>query len=224
MSKQYSPYFFAILLAFVIFAPSIATADTSTSSDGDINISACEAKVMIDEGNVFLLDVRTPAEFKAAHIKEAINIPDKNVPSNDPDKLGDAMLLSARINEVPKDKPVIIYCLTGGRSLNASKTLMANGYTNVYNLKLGIPSWIDARLPVISTFVDESNIDECIKNSLNPKIDRVFLHLEKGNDSKAKQELDKFNLFVNNTESAGKLNFSQTGYLRNESKLIRNMI
>jgi 3-mercaptopyruvate sulfurtransferase SseA len=146
------------------------------------------------------------------------------VPANDPEILTNDKLLFNRISEVPSDKPVIVYCLSGGRSLNASKTLVAKGYSNIYNMKLGIPSWIDARLPVVSTFVDESNIDECIKNSLNPKIDRVFLHLEKGNEDKANQELDKFDLFVNNTERVGKLNSSQASYLRNESNLVRIMI
>jgi rhodanese-related sulfurtransferase len=221
LNKQYLPYFVVIMFTFVMLIPSIVTAETSSS--GYININVSDGKVKIDNENVFLLDVRTPAEFKAAHIEGAKNIPDKNVPANDPEILTNDKLLFNRISEVPSDKPVIVYCLSGGRSLNASKTLVTKGYTNIYNME-PIPLWIDARFPVVSTFVDESNLDKCVKNSLNPKIDRVFLHLEKGDDDKAKQELNKSILFINNTESVGKINSSQASYLRNEIRLIRNMI
>ena len=88
----------------------------------------------------------------------------------------------------------------------------------------GIKAWIDVRYPVISTFVDKSDIDDCIKHSLNAKVNRIFLHLEEGDDDKARQEVDKFTCFVNNTEKVGKINSGQADYLRLEAGLIGKMI
>jgi hypothetical protein len=91
-------------------------------------------------------------------------------------------------------------------------------------MEQGITEWIDSRLPVVSTFVDESDIEDSMKNSLNAKINCVFLHLEKGEKYKAKRELCKFTDFVNKTENANKLTAYQADYLRNESILVGNMI
>jgi rhodanese-related sulfurtransferase len=209
----------------LIIAPCIAAADTVSVSDtGYKNVTVCEAKEMIDEGNVFILDVRTPAEFEAAHIEGTTLIPFKNVPAHDPVILTEDKLLKCRISEVPRDRPVIVYCLTGGRSLNASKLLVEKEYTNIYNMQGGIPAWIDARYPVVSTFVDELGLDHCIKNALNVKINRVLYYLEKGNDAKAEKELDKFICFVNATERAEKLNSNQANYSRLEAENIRHMM
>jgi rhodanese-related sulfurtransferase len=193
--------------------PGIAAADTTPNEFE--NITACDAKEMIKGGHVFLLDVRTPAEFKAAHIEGAVLIPFKNVPSHDPVILPDEMLLPASLSEVPEDKPVIVYCFSGGRSINATKLLVKNGNTDVYNVEHGITEWIDSKLPVVSTFVDESDIEDCIKHSLNAKIKRVFLHLEKGDKAKAKQELCKFTNFVNTSVSPNQLTSRRADYLRN---------
>lgn len=223
MKKQYLLCFVLVLFAFAIIAP--CDAKSVTTSAGYKTVSASDAKKMIEKGDAFILDVRTPAEFKAAHIKGATLIPLKNVPLNDPVKLSSKKLLPARIKEVPKKgKLVIVCCFNGGRSLYASKLLAANGYTNVIYMKGGIISWIDAKIPVVSTFVDDSKIDKSTTHSLNAEIDRVFLYLKKGDDSKAKNELDKFNNIVTKTKRVGKLNSRQASYLIRESTLIRNMI
>ncbi len=226
MNKQYLPYVAVFFFVLLIIAPGIAAADTDpVVPTGDIkNLTACEAKEMIDEENVFILDVRTPAEFEAAHIEGATSIPFKNVPAHDPVNVTDDKLLKNRINEVPTDRPVIVYCLTGGRSLNASKLLVETGRTNIYNMQGGIPAWIDARYPVVSTFVDELGVNHCIEKVLNIRINRVLLYLEKGNDAKAEKELDKFISFVNATERAGKLDSSQANYSRLEAENIRHMM
>jgi len=68
---------------------------------------------LVDNGAV-LLDVRTPEEFKAGHIKGAINIPVDQVKS--------------RINEIRgKNKPVITYCRSGMRSRTAQSILRSAG-------------------------------------------------------------------------------------------------
>ena len=72
-----------------------------------------------------LIDVRTPAEVaKGMAAPTAINIPLQEMPQ--------------RLSEFPKDKDLLIYCRSGKRSMAASKFLVENGYTRVFNVEGGI--------------------------------------------------------------------------------------
>ncbi|OWV20480.1 sulfurtransferase [Fibrobacter sp. UWB4] len=72
-----------------------------------------------------LIDVRTPAEVaKGMAAATAINIPLQEMPQ--------------RLSEFPKDKDLLIYCRSGKRSMAASKFLVENGYTRVFNVEGGI--------------------------------------------------------------------------------------
>ncbi|MCO5384060.1 MAG: rhodanese-like domain-containing protein [Methanosarcina barkeri] len=103
---------------------------------------------MIEKGDVFVLDVRTPAEFNSSHLEGANPIPVSNASGSN---LNSDQLLKARINEVPKTKKVLVYCRTGRRS-DAASTILANaGYSQVYNMAGGITSWIDSGYPVVSS-------------------------------------------------------------------------
>ena len=84
-----------------------------------------------------LLDVRTAAEFSFGSIKGAINIP-----------LDD---LRKRIDELPHDKEIIIFCTVGLRGYLAQKILRARGYDNVRNLSGGYKSYSTATAPLIAT-------------------------------------------------------------------------
>jgi rhodanese-related sulfurtransferase len=61
-----------------------------------------------------LVDVRTPEEFSAKHVDGAKNIPVDEI--------------DTRLNELPKDKPVVVSCHSGGRSAVAAKVLRGAGY------------------------------------------------------------------------------------------------
>ena len=74
-------------------------------------------------GESLILDVRTTDEFSMSCIPGAINIP--------LDELRD------RLDEIPEDKKILIYCAIGLRGYLASTILMARGYVNVYNLSGG---------------------------------------------------------------------------------------
>ena len=66
-----------------------------------------------------VIDVRTQQEFASGHAKGALNIPLDS--------------LSARIKELPKDKPILTCCASGMRSGTAKSILQANGFKEVYN-------------------------------------------------------------------------------------------
>jgi rhodanese-related sulfurtransferase len=222
LNKRYLSYLVAALFAVFLIAPGIAAAENNQA--GYTNISVSQAYKMIKGCNAFILDVRTPAEYHAAHIKGATLIPYKNVPAHDPVALPNKSLLPARINEVPKDMPVIVYCLTEGRSTNASKLLVENGYTNIYNMQGAIPAWINAGYPVVSTFVDQSGVKGYIKKPLKAQINCVLLYLRIGDDAKANNQLNTTKSFVNETENKCLITADQAKYLRAEIEEIRAMI
>ncbi len=89
------------------------------------------AKKLVDEGAV-LLDVRSQEEWDAKHLDGATLIP-----------VGE---LDGRLGEVDtltggdKDKPIVVYCKSGGRAARAKKALEAAGHTQVTNMG-GIDDW-----------------------------------------------------------------------------------
>lgn len=66
-----------------------------------------------------IVDVREPSEYAESHVDGAVNIP-----------LGDII---KRLDEIPKDEEVIVYCRSGGRAGVALQGLSSMGYTNVTN-------------------------------------------------------------------------------------------
>jgi rhodanese-related sulfurtransferase len=84
------------------------------------------------------LDVRTPEEFSNGHITNAviINVNDSS--------------FTERINLLPKDKDIYVYCRSGKRSLKAADILQGNGFKHIYNLETGITGWIEKGLPIIT--------------------------------------------------------------------------
>jgi len=68
--------------------------------------------------SAMVVDVRTPEEFARAHLDSAVNIP--------------LTELAARVTELPKDKPVILYCATARRSALAAAILRVKGINATY--------------------------------------------------------------------------------------------
>ena len=93
-----------------------------------IKISAEEAKRMIDESEVIIVDVRTTEEFEEARIEGSILIPEYAIEQLAAEMLSD------------KEATILIYCRTGRRSELAAKILIEQGYQNVYDFG-GIVDW-----------------------------------------------------------------------------------
>ncbi|HIH74377.1 MAG TPA: rhodanese-like domain-containing protein [Methanosarcina sp.] len=146
MSKQklaYLAFFFVLVVAIAIFALK------AEDKPGEIeNVTVEEAKRMIENEDVFVLDVRTPSEFNSSHIEGATLIPVTNAFGSN---LNRDSLLEARINEVPRNEKILVYCRSGHRSTLASTILIDAGYSRVYNMEGGINAWINAGYPVISS-------------------------------------------------------------------------
>jgi len=86
-------------------------------------------KMMKDDADLYVLDVREPHEIAICQIEGTRKIPLGEIPQ--------------RFAEVPKDRDVVVHCKLGGRSAQAVEFLKSQGYTNVKNLAGGIIRWID---------------------------------------------------------------------------------
>lgn len=112
------------------------------------NLNVKEASEMVKEDDVFVLDVRTSSEFNSSHLKGATLIPLTNTFGSN---LKPDQLLTSRIDEVPKNKKILVYCRTGRRGEAASKILVNAGYLDVYNMVGGINAWKDEGFPVVDS-------------------------------------------------------------------------
>ena len=98
-------------------------------------LSVKDAKALIDKTpNLVILDVRTPDEYKQARLKNSVLIPDYE--------------LQKRVNEVPKNLPILVICAVGARSKPASEFLVSKGYKEVYHLNDGLVGWYRAGMPL----------------------------------------------------------------------------
>ncbi len=97
-----------------------------------------------------LLDVRTAGEFNTGHIANAMQADWRNK-----DQFKD------RVHYLDKNKTVLVYCQSGGRSAAAAKWLRENGFANVEELGGGMISWKKDGKPVEgATNVQEMSLDE----------------------------------------------------------------
>ena len=86
--------------------------------------------------SIVLLDVREPFERTLASIEPSLHIPMNDVPG--------------RLVEIPRDREVVVYCHTGGRSMMVASYLVGEGFPSVANLSGGIDAWsrrVDPSLP-----------------------------------------------------------------------------
>lgn len=105
------------------------TSDNSTVSGKVEEVDAATFKNLIASGNGIVLDVRTPGEVAQGIIPDAFVI--------DISESG----FEEKIQSLPKDKEVYVYCAIGGRSRQAAQILLDNGFPKVYNLSGGIVDW-----------------------------------------------------------------------------------
>ena len=99
------------------------------AADGYQQITQEEAKEMMDNQEVIILDVREQDEYDSGHIPGAVLLPVGTI---------DEETAAEVIPE--KDSAVLVYCRSGNRSKTASSTLAGLGYTNIYEFG-GINTW-----------------------------------------------------------------------------------
>jgi sulfur-carrier protein adenylyltransferase/sulfurtransferase len=102
-------------------------------------MSAQELKRKMDTREQFeLIDVREAFEYEIARIDGAKLIP-----------LGE---IAERVNELQRERPIVVHCHSGQRSAQAVRLLQQRGFANVYNLEGGIDAWSDQIDPSVPKY------------------------------------------------------------------------
>jgi rhodanese-related sulfurtransferase len=97
----------------------------------------CDEAVSMREAGAHWIDVREHDEWADAHIDETVHLP-----------LGEAFEgIAARYPDT--STPLVVSCLSGGRSGRVVSRLRSLGYTDVHNLRGGITAWIADGRPVV---------------------------------------------------------------------------
>ena len=103
---------------------------TSSPDVDEVGIEAIETA----PPNVVLLDVCEPEEFARGHVRGALNLPQSD--------------LATRLNEIPKDRPILTICQSGKRSLRSAQFLQQQGWHDVATVAGGTSAWRDSGRPV----------------------------------------------------------------------------
>ena len=92
-----------------------------------INIEYEDIKrIMENNKNVILLDVRSPQEYREKHLNNSINVPLYNLENEIENNIRN------------KNSIIIVYCMSGIRSKKACNILIDKGYKYIYNLEGGL--------------------------------------------------------------------------------------
>jgi len=141
------------VITFVVTSIVFSSSCNSSNGVGDnFQLNAQEfSEKITSTPDAVILDVRTPGEFSQGHIQNAINIS-----WNDP-------TFDGKINNIAKNAPIFIYCLSGSRSMSAANFMRKNGYDKVYELMGGMMKWSMANLPLTT----ESGVSKSAAMSLS---------------------------------------------------------
>jgi adenylyltransferase/sulfurtransferase len=102
--------------------------DEASEATAGSTITAGELNAMKERGDdIYLVDVREPAEFEIVRIPGSVLIPPRELPS--------------RLSELPQDKPVVLYCKTGVRSAEALALLKNAGFADATHVQGGVTAW-----------------------------------------------------------------------------------
>ena len=125
--KKYYTITVPLLLILQIAAAVMLLSGCSSASYTQITQDEA-MKMMQEQTDCLIVDVRRPDEFAEGHIAGAVNVPNETIEDEAPDALPD------------KEQTLFIYCRSGNRSKEASQKLADMGYTNVYEFG-GINTW-----------------------------------------------------------------------------------
>lgn len=127
-------WYLFVALGVILFL--LASGPISQRMHGIKTANAAQAVQLLNRENGVVIDVSEPKEFNAGHIPNAVNLPMSSLK----DRLKDL--------EKHKDKPIIVNCRSGNRSLKGAVMLRKHGFATVYNLAGGLQGWERDNLPV----------------------------------------------------------------------------
>ncbi len=101
-----------------------------------INCTGLRNQLIFNTEKIYLLDAREEKEYAVSHLKGAINI-------------GYNHFKIEKLNSIPKNSKLVIYCSVGYRSEKIGQRLKNEGFTNVVNLYGGIFEWSNLGYPIV---------------------------------------------------------------------------
>lgn len=113
-----------------------ASAPAAKGLPGVEHVDAAGAARLVETGSVVVLDVRTPQEYAAAHIRGA-QLVDFRAPD-----------FVERLSKLDRDRTYLVHCASGGRSTQSLATFRELGFTRVVHLDGGFNAWKAAGNPV----------------------------------------------------------------------------
>lgn len=132
---------FALTLMILVISMTSCQNEASMNNNQNKIINASLSvddfeKKLNENSKVQLIDVRTADEFNQAHLKNALNY---DINSNQ---------FETQIASLDKTKPVLVYCLSGGRSSSAAEIMTENGFKELYNMEGGMMKWAANKKPL----------------------------------------------------------------------------
>lgn len=121
-----------LIVCFVLSGVMLAFPSLTKSKNAAKN--PAEATILINHKNALVIDVRNADEFKHGTLASAVNIPGDN--------------LINRIDNLDKNRPILLVDQTGRRAQEALKLLRSKGFAEVYTLEGGLVAWQAAKLPL----------------------------------------------------------------------------
>jgi len=116
-----------IRLFLMMLLVGVMSGCAQSPASAGVDVSVEEAQRLWLNKEAIIIDVRTPGEYRDGHIPGVVNIPLDE--------------LEKRMNEVPKDKKVVLICRTGNRSAQGTQLLRSKGLQNVFNSTGGMSTW-----------------------------------------------------------------------------------
>ncbi|MEW5915427.1 MAG: rhodanese-like domain-containing protein [Gemmatimonadota bacterium] len=116
------------------FGPDVFDSASLPANQTVAMVTATETARRVQAGSATVIDVRNADEWRMGHISGSRHIP-----------LG---RLAEQVQQLPRDRQVVLTCATGGRSAIAASLLLKHGISNVANMEGGYAAWQAAGLPV----------------------------------------------------------------------------
>ncbi len=119
-----------LLIVIIATAAILLGQNKATTTSG---VASLPAEISVDEAankrvqGAFILDVRQPEEWQEYHIPGSTLIPLSDLPN--------------RLNEIPKDRQIVVVCRSGNRSREGRDILLANQFPSVTSMSGGLKEW-----------------------------------------------------------------------------------
>ena len=124
-----------LILAAVALTAMLIGGELKRRMSGVRDVAPGEATRLLNHENAIMIDMRSDRDFRDGHIVNAVHAPAENSD------------MSARLDKY-RDRPLIVYCRSGQRSMPVCSKLRKQGFEKVYNLKGGVLGWQQADLPI----------------------------------------------------------------------------